>query len=127
MNNPPDRIFLTDVFDDDGLFWVNERESEADVEYIRKDIADEAITDEGIESNESGFGTGYGQGYDKGYVAGNRFGAETKAKQLKEILKPISAEWKRIENNNTLWHMVPSSVKNAIRETLELARKAGVE
>ena len=48
-------------------------------------------------------------------------------KALQEILKPISAEWKRIENNNTLWHLVPNSVKNAIRETLELTRKEGVD
>ncbi len=39
----PERIFLTDAFDDDGLFWVKERMSEDDEEYIRKDIAEKNI------------------------------------------------------------------------------------
>ncbi len=36
----PEKIYLTDAFEDDGLFWVNKRESDSDTEYIRKDTAD---------------------------------------------------------------------------------------
>jgi|APSaa5957512535_1039671.scaffolds.fasta_scaffold170822_2 hypothetical protein len=39
-----DTIFLTKVLDDDIVYWVKERESVEDIEYIRKDIAGEQQT-----------------------------------------------------------------------------------
>ncbi len=38
MKEFPDKIYLTDAFEDDVRYWVNERESKEDVEYIRVDL-----------------------------------------------------------------------------------------
>ncbi len=49
MKKFPDKIYLTDAFEDDGRYWVEERESGGDAEYIRIDLAFPWISKSDIE------------------------------------------------------------------------------
>ncbi len=98
----PEEIFLTDAFDDmeDGLYWVDERESDADTEYIRKDVADKNEHDS------------YKEGVNEAGVSANI--------KLQEILQPIR-DLTRV--NNAMGWELKGRAKDAIEEILRKADK----